>query len=174
MVPAATSLGSGHSASPARIFNQTASQALVTCRCPLGGHSPPPAPAGDARSVAPAGMLLSRLSGGRQARPPLRRAREPRGSRLGLPSRTVPPKRPHSGPPRSGCYRVEAVEPERCRKLRAREHAAVQARQRDPLGPAARPAEGRERLLGSPPQVAIIGRLASWKCRCAGTCSPAS
>ena len=40
MVPAATSLGSGHSASPARIFNQTASQALVTCRCRWGGTAP--------------------------------------------------------------------------------------------------------------------------------------
>ena len=37
-----------------------------------------------------------------------------------------------------------------CRKLRTREHAAVQARQGDPFGPAASPAEGRERLLASP------------------------
>ena len=33
-------------------------------------------------------------------------------------------------------------------RCRAREHAAVQARQRYPLGPAARQAEGRERERG--------------------------
>ena len=58
---------------------------------------------------------LPRLSGVRQARPPqprtlrlsvphrpLRRARTPRRSRLGLPSRTVPPTSHHAGSSRSG------------------------------------------------------------------------
>ena len=40
---------------------------------------------------------------------------------------------------------LEAAGPEPVRKLRAGEHAAVQARQRDPLGPAARQAEGLKR-----------------------------
>ncbi len=58
--------------------------------------------------------ILTGLSGVRQARPPqlralrhpapdrpLRRARTPRRRRLGLPSRTVPPKHPHTGCSRS-------------------------------------------------------------------------
>ena len=40
---------------------------------------------------------------------------------------------------------LEAAGPEPIRKLRAGEHAAVQARQRDPLGPAAGQAEGLKR-----------------------------
>ena len=45
---------------------------------------------------------------------------------------------------------LEAAGPEPVRKLRAGEHAAVQTRQRDPLGPAARQAEGRQRSIARP------------------------
>ena len=44
---------------------------------------------------------------------------------------------------------LEAAGPEPIRKLRAGEHAAVQARQRDPLGPVARQAEGFKRPFSS-------------------------
>ncbi len=44
---------------------------------------------------------------------------------------------------------LEAAGTEPVRKLRADEHAAVQARQRDPLGPAARQAEGLKRPFAS-------------------------
>ena len=50
---------SARSASLARIFTHTSRPAPLMCRCRWGGgqrgHSPPPAPAGDPRSVAPKG-----------------------------------------------------------------------------------------------------------------------
>ena len=92
------------------------------------------------RSVQHCVGWLSRLRGGRQARPaqprtlrlnaprrPLRRAHAAWGSRLGLPSRTVLPHCPHSDSSRSG----RAHEP---RPLRAREHLAMEADKRNPLG----------------------------------------
>ena len=51
---------SARSASLARVFTRTARPALITRRRRWGGqrgHSPPPAPAGDPRSVAPKGRL---------------------------------------------------------------------------------------------------------------------
>ena len=49
------------STSLARIFTHTSRPAPRMCRCRWGGqrgHSPPPAPAGDPRSVAPKGRLF--------------------------------------------------------------------------------------------------------------------
>ena len=113
---------------------------------------------------------LPGISGVRQARPPhprtlrlnaphrpLRRARVPRAP--ARPSGTPCPAAAHQSPAgspanllfeRDAALRggvLEAVEPKPCRELGAGEHAAMQARQGDPLGPSARQVEPLQRPL---------------------------
>ena len=72
--------------------------------------------------------------------PPLRRARTPRRFGFELPSRTVPPKGPHTGP-----SLIRSRHPVETPGMDAAhlpdppdEHLALEARERDPLGSAAR------------------------------------
>ena len=73
-----------------------------------------------------------------------------------------PPSRPAfaaSWPARAGA--PEAVDPEPGQKLRAGEHAAMEARQNDPLSPATRRADSRKRAFASLQMSVIVRSLHS-------------